>query len=124
MIRPKLSIRIFFLQKKVSAQSPFFLKVQRETVGNSRKQLGLLFRSLITILHGSPRKAWRRNMQVPRFVFPNVLSCLQKSFSSSEIKTIVCSYGICSPSQITHSPGLSHGAQTSSKSNRLPSRKS
>ena len=35
MIRPKLSIRIFFLQKKVSAQSPFFLE---SSTGNSWKQ--------------------------------------------------------------------------------------
>ena len=35
VIMPKLSIRHFFAEKKLSAQSHFFLKVQRETVGNS-----------------------------------------------------------------------------------------
>ena len=35
VIMPKLSVRHFFAKKKLSAQSHFFLKVQRETVGNS-----------------------------------------------------------------------------------------
>ena len=35
VIMPKLSIRLFFSKKKLSAQSHFFLKVQQETVGNS-----------------------------------------------------------------------------------------